>query len=90
MSSTMPSGSRLRGMLPLLMLTPLLSGCLEAVSYNGCRTLPLIEYPQEGAVVIVQQIQQAPAELQRFALDAVELRDAVRACRGGRQLWSAR
>jgi len=80
MSSRMPSGSRLRAMPLLLMLTPLLGGCWTTAS--PCRLLPLVEYPKERAAVIVRQIQAAPAELQRFALDAVELRDAVRACRG--------
>lgn len=82
MRSRTQSGSRLRGMLPLVLSTILLTGCSGASLFNGCRALPLVEYPQEKAQVIVQQIRQAPPELQRFALDAVELRDAVRGCRG--------
>ena len=80
MRSRTPSGSRLRGMLPLLTLTPLLGGCWTTGS--PCNLLPLVEYDRERSAAIVRQIQQAPPELQRFSLDAVALRDAVRACRG--------
>lgn len=80
MLSRTQSGSRLRGMLPLLTLAPLLSACWTTGS--PCRLLPLVEYDRERSAVIVRQIQASPPELQRFALDAVELRDAVRACRG--------
>jgi hypothetical protein len=81
MSSTTPSGSRARGMLLPLLLTSWLSACSQASLSDSCRLLPLVEYPQDRALVIARQIQAAPAELQRFALDAVELRDSVRACR---------
>lgn len=81
MRSITQSGSRLRGTLLLLTLTPLLSGCLTAGS-SSCKILPLVEYDRERSAAIVRQIQAAPLELQRFSLDAVALRDAVRACRG--------
>ncbi len=80
MLSRTQSGSRLRGMLPLLTLAPLLSACWT--TGNPCKLLPLVEYDRERSAAIVRQIQASPPELQRFALDAVELRDSVRACRG--------
>lgn len=78
---TTQSGSRLRGITLLLTLAPLLGGCLTTGSRSDCKLLPLVEYDHERSAAIVRQIQASPAELQRFALDAVELRDAVRACR---------
>lgn len=82
MRSRTQSGSRLRGMLLLLTLTPLLAGCWTTGGLSSCKLLPLVEYDRERSVAIVRQIHAAPSELQRFALDAVELRDSVRACRG--------
>ncbi len=68
--------------MPLLLTLMLLStGCQRADGSSICRVLPLVEYPHDRSVIIGGQIKAAPAELQRFALDAVELRDAVRACR---------
>lgn len=79
MWSRLPSVSLMRRLALPVMLTSLLSGC---ITVGNCSTIPLVEYEQAKAEVIVGQIQKAPAELQRFALDAVALRDAVRACRG--------
>ena len=81
MWSRTPSGSRLPWKLPLVMLALLSSGCQSRV-ISDCRLLPLVEYDRERSLTIARQIQQAPPELQRFSLDAVALRDAVRACRG--------
>ena len=66
----------------LILLASCATGSSGGSHSDSCRLLPLVEYPQDRALVIVSQIEQAPPELQRFALDAVELRDAVRACRG--------
>ncbi len=81
MWSRTPSGSRLPSKLPLVMLLSLLSGCQSAV-VSDCKLLPLVEYDHDRSLTIARQIQASPPELQRFSLDAVTLRDAVRACRG--------
>lgn len=82
MRSRTPSGSRLPWM-PLLALSALLlSGCSAAAVFNGCRTLPLRSYPADQEQRILAQAQAAGPDLQAFFVDAVELRDAVRACRG--------
>ncbi len=76
------SGSRTRRLTLLGLLTISLTGCAGASPFNPCRTIPLPEYGLEKSAVIAGQIKAAPAELQGFALDAVALRDAVRAGRG--------
>ncbi len=62
------------------LLTISISGC-KAVVISDCRLLPFRVYESTVEQRIVSQMRSAPPELQRFALDAVELRDAVRACR---------
>lgn len=76
------SGSPMRRLALLGLLTISLTGCAGASPFNACRTIPLPEYGLEKSAVIAGQIRAAPAELQGFALDAVALRDAVKACRG--------
>lgn len=58
-----------------------ISGCSQA-AISSCRTIPLPAYDSTLEAKIVAQMRQAPLELQRFSLDHVALRDAVRACRG--------
>lgn len=82
MWSKLPSGSQMRRLALPGLLTSLLTGCLGAGPFNACRAIPVPEYGLEKSAVIAGQIRAAPAELQGFALDAVALRDAVRACRG--------
>lgn len=81
MRSRLASGSRMRAMALLGLLTISISGCKTAV-ISDCRLLPLRAYEPAVEARIVQQMREAGPDLQRFALDAVELRDAVRACRG--------
>lgn len=81
MRSRLASGSRMRAMALLGLLTISISGC-KAAGISDCRLLPLRTYEPAVEQKIVAQMRQAPPELQRFALDAVELRDSVRACRG--------
>lgn len=76
---TQQAGSRRRPWMPLVLLTTSLSACQTA---GSCKAIPLVEYDHARSVVIASQIQSSPPELQGFALDAVALRDAVRACRG--------
>lgn len=71
-------------MLRLLLLglsTIWISGCQTAVVSN-CRTIPLPSYEPAFERQVVQQMRSTGPELRQFALDAVALRDAVRACRG--------
>ena len=77
----LPRGSQMRRLALLGLLTTSISGCGMAGAFNACRVIPLPEYDAVKSALIVGQIHAAPAELQRFALDAVALRDAVRACR---------
>ena len=82
MSPRLRNGSPTRRLALLGLLTLLTSGCAGASPFNPCRTIPLPEYGIEKSAVIAGQIRASPPELQGFALDAVALRDAVRACRG--------
>ena len=65
----------------LILLASCATGSSGAGGSDSCRLLPLEEYDRETTLTVLRQIEQAPPELQRFALDAVELRDAARACR---------
>lgn len=82
MSPRLRSGSPTRRLALLGLLTISLTGCQGGNPFNACRAIPLPEYGLEKSAAIAGQIKAAPAELQGFALDAVALRDAVRACRG--------
>lgn len=68
-------------MLPVLSMM-LLSGCGAGSHSDSCKLLPLVEYGPERTARIVEQAKVAGEDLQRFFVDAVQLRDAVRACRG--------
>jgi PBP1b-binding outer membrane lipoprotein LpoB len=82
MRSRMPSGSRLPWKALLVLSAMLLTGCGGAVGSSSCRTLPLRSYEPAQEQRIVDQARVAGLDLQAFFLDAVALRDAVRACRG--------
>jgi PBP1b-binding outer membrane lipoprotein LpoB len=82
MRSRMPSGSRLPWKALLVLSAMLLTGCSGAVAFNGCKTLPLRSYEPAQEQRIVDQVMVAGPDLQAFFVDAVALRDAVRACRG--------
>lgn len=81
MRSRMPSGSRLRSLTLLVLLTSLTTGCAGAIGSSDCRRLPLREYSQEEAAVITAQARAAPKELGQFVAEASMLRGAVRACK---------
>lgn len=67
----------------LVMSLVLLSGC---ATVGNCDSIPLKEYPKEYSLALADELAAAPASARwsHFVVDSIALRDAVRACKGGR------
>ena len=68
-----------------MIATVALSACASSVRIAGsCETLPLREYQHDFVVAFSDQWALLPvgSELDTFLIDSMDLRDAVRACKG--------
>lgn len=64
----------------LTMMLSCLSGC--ATLSGNCSSLPLVEYPPQFKELLAGEILTAGNATKRFVRESINLRDAVRACKG--------
>jgi hypothetical protein len=68
--------------LPLMMTLSLLSGCVT--TSGPCSAIPLIEYDNAFKDKLASEIFSAGPTVRRFTRESIQLRDAVRACKGAK------